>query len=416
MDQEKHVKVKEWPVWPVWQENANKYLKEVISSNRWSIRGCWTGYDSKEVVFAKKFANFHQCPYCVLTTSGSMALYIAMEALDISYGDEVIVPGMTWIAPVTAVLNVGAVPVMVDVEENTTCMDPKEIEDKITEKTKAILVVHLHCSVANMDEIVRIAKEHNLYIIEDCAEAHGAVWGDCKVGTLGDIGIFSFNQEKTLTCGEGGAVLTKNPEIYEKLFRTKTDGCALDEKRKILEDDQLIYDDHYMGSNFCMTEFQAAILLSQLEKLPEWLAKKQENAAYLDNSFFNMEGVRPLVQHDKARLCSYYEYGVRIDEDKFGGKSLDWIIEELKKESGICFHRTDIPVYRNELFTPHTKRKYYFYMHSQEPEKLKTRKFESCEYLYQHLIVFHHRYLLANKEDMDIIVDAFKKVQAKSKE
>ncbi|HEX2926789.1 MAG TPA: DegT/DnrJ/EryC1/StrS family aminotransferase, partial [Ruminiclostridium sp.] len=285
---------KKWSNWPIWNNSANQYIDEVIHSNRWSVRGAWTGQEAKEITFSRKFCEYTGTKYCVLTTTGTMGLMISLEALDISFGDEVIVPALTWIAPVTAILNVGAIPVMVDVEKETTCIDPESIRKAIGPKTKGIIAVHLHCSIANIEEIIKISKEHNLYVIEDCSQAHGAVWEDRYVGTIGDVGVFSMNQEKLLTCGEGGAVITNNPQIYERLFRTKTDGCKFEEPRRIEGEDQLIYDKKCMGSNFCISEFQAAVLLSQLENLTQYNNRRRINARYLDEGLGEIQGLMPL--------------------------------------------------------------------------------------------------------------------------
>lgn len=401
-----------WGSWPIWNDKSDKYLTEVIQSKRWSIRGSWTGVEPKEVTVTSAFSQFNKCSYCALTTSGTMGLSVALEALNISYGDEVIVPALTWIAPITSVLNVGAIPVMVDVEKETTCMSPNSIRQAITSQTKAILVVHLHCSVANMDEILKIAKENNLYIIEDCSQAHGAMWGNNYVGTMGDIGVFSLNQEKVLTCGEGGAIITNNIKIFEKIIRTKTDGCDFDESKQIINEDQLIYDKEFMGSNYCISEFQSAVLLGQLEKLEEWNAIRRDNADYLDKKLSKIKGLIPLTPHAKATQRTYYEYGVIVDLDYFGGKKLETILNAVSAEINISIHPTDVPVYNNDLFSPWTKKKYSNYVNTKQFSNLNSNNFPNCEYLYNHLAVFHHRFLMGSHDDMDDIANAFEKVQA----
>ncbi len=405
-----------WGSWPIWNNKSDKYLSEVIQSKRWSIRGSWTGVEPKEVAVASAFSQYNKCSYCTLTTSGTMGLSIALEALNISDKDEVIVPALTWIAPITAILNVGAIPVMVDVEKETTCLSPESIKQSITPRTKAIIVIHLHCSVANMDEILKISKENNLYVIEDCSQAHGAMWEENYVGTMGDIGVFSLNQEKVLTCGEGGAIITNNSELFERIVRTKTDGCDFDESKQIIEEDQLIYDNKLMGSNYCISEFQSAVLLGQLEKLEEWNAIRRDNANYLDKRLSKIKGMHPLTSHGKATQRTYYEYGVLIDLAYFAGKDLGTILNAVSAEINIPIHSTDVPVYKNDLFTPWTKKKYKHYVESKEFLSLDSKKFPVCEYLHNHLAVFHHRYLMGSHDDMNDIANAFEKVQACIKE
>jgi L-glutamine:2-deoxy-scyllo-inosose/3-amino-2,3-dideoxy-scyllo-inosose aminotransferase len=402
--------------WPIWNDESNQYVSQVIASKRWSVRGAFTGEATQELEFANEFAQYHHSQHCVLTTSGSTGLLMALEALDMSHGAEVIVPALTWIAPFTAVLNAGLIPVMVDVEKVTTCISPEQIRQAITPKTKAIIVVHLHCSIANMDAIGTIAREHNLYVIEDCCQACGAMWGNNYVGTMGDIGVFSFNQEKTLTCGEGGAVLTNQTELYEKLFRTKTDGCNFDQSRQIYGEDQLNYDSGWMGSNFCISEFQAAILRGQLAVFVKEHRTRQKNAAYLDQCLANIAGLSPLKHHQKAASRAYYEYAVLVDCEYFANRDLATILAAVSAELQLQIHLTDLPIYRNPLFVPDTKKKYQHYVLSSHYCDLDAKNFPNCEYLYHHLAVFHHKYLLGNTDDMEWIASAFRKVQLHAKE
>lgn len=193
-----------WPQWPQYTEKTIRSLEKVLNSNRWAISGYWTGEETREQLFAKAFAKYNGANYCVPTTNGSAALTTALEAVGVGYGDEVIMPALTWIATATAILRVNAKPVLIDASEETYCMDVSKIEDAITNRTKAIIVVHLMECMVDMDEVMKIAKKYNLAILEDCAQAHGMKWKDKRAGTIGDIGTFSFQQGKILTAGEGG--------------------------------------------------------------------------------------------------------------------------------------------------------------------------------------------------------------------
>lgn len=405
-----------WPKWPIWLEGTYSLLNEVVSSNRWSLRGQWTGVESKELEFCRRFSQYNECSYCVTTTSGSTGLLVALEALDIGPGDEVIVPALTWIAPITAVLNVGATPVMVDIDPDTTCIDPLEIEKAITVKTKAIIAVHLHCSIADMDSIMELSRKHSLYVIEDCSQAHGAMWGDKYVGTIGHVGVFSMNQEKVLTCGEGGAVITNDQTIYDKMFRTKTDGCGLDYEKRKLGDDQLIYDNKFMGSNYCMSEFHAAIAITQLGKLDEWNEIRRSNAEYLDENLGKIPGLKPLKLYDKIKKRTLYEYAIRIDSSLFSGKKLEAICEALSAELGFNLHQTDAPIYRNNLYSPWTKKRYRFLTLDERISSLKPENFPCSEEVYSSLIVFHHSILLSSHKSMNYIISSFEKIQKYSDE
>ncbi|RCX11146.1 L-glutamine:2-deoxy-scyllo-inosose/3-amino-2,3-dideoxy-scyllo-inosose aminotransferase [Anaerobacterium chartisolvens] len=407
---------KKWPVWPVWDESADKLIHEVAQSGRWSVRGSWTGSECMEQQAMRLFAEYNGCSYSVMTTSGSEALLLALEAMDIGPGDEVIVPALTWIAPATSILNSGAVPVLTDINPETTCIDTGAIKKAISRKTKAIMPVHLHCSIADMDEIMSIAREYGLFVIEDCSQAHGAVWDGKRVGTMGHAGVFSLNQEKVLTCGEGGVLITNNPELYDRLFRIKTDGCALDKDRKIPGDDQLIYDNRLMGSNYCASEFQAAVLISQLKNLSSLNEIRRGNAKYLDEGLSRIPGLIPLKHHKKAEKCTYYEYAVKIDRRSFSNKELDKICNALSCELGFSLHPTDVPIYRNKLFSPWTRKRYKYYVEDARFKELSADKFPGCENTYDSLIVFHHSKLLSGRSDMDDIISAFEKVQMYSSE
>jgi len=400
-----------WPQWPTCdQEKVMVAMREVIDSNRWSVRGSWTGKTSKEEEFSEMFCKFNNCRYTVLTTSGTTGLSLALDALDIGPGDEVIVPALTWIAPITSILNVGATPVLVDVDSNTTCIDPDKIVPAITNATKAIIAVHLHCSLANMDKIMEIAKAHALNVIEDCSQAHGALWGEKRVGTIGDIGVYSLNQEKVLCCGEGGAVITNDQLLYEKLCRIKTDGCAFDWERKILGCDQLIYENAVMGGNCCISEFQSALLIQQLQDLDAQNQARLKNAQYLDTALSDIQGLYSLTHHAKANRRTYYEYGIRVNLDEYDTKDLTFLCDSLSAKLGFPLHQTDAPVYRSPLFTPGTRKRFQHYWESNQFACLNSDHYPNCELLHRSLIVFHHSILLGTLEQMEQIVHAFQEL------
>lgn len=386
-----------WPKWPLWNPTAYNYLNQVVTSGRWTIRGAWTGSPCLEEQFQARFAKYIGTQYAVLTTSGTMALQLAMEVLEIGQGDEVIVPALTWFAPVAAILNVGAIPILTDVDVGTTCLDPNAIKKNITSKTKAILVVHLHCQVADMDAINQIATEYGLYIIEDCSQAHGATWKNQKVGSIGDIAVFSFNQEKALPCGEGGAITTNRSDLYTKLNRVRLDGCDFDPERRIIAEDQLIYDNKYMGRNASISEFQTAVLLSQLELLDERNYVKNQNAALLTSLLEEHPLIEVVHLSTNITTPSFYEYFfyLKIDCNK-----MDMVLESLKAETGVSFHRTDVPVYRNPLFYPLSRNKYNYYTTSEAYKNLSQKHFPGCEAAYQTIVAFAHSVLLANPQEI----------------
>lgn len=240
--------------------NEYKYLMDAFLST-------WISSSGKYIdKFEKNFANYCGSEYGVATANGTVALHLALVALGIGQGDEVIVPDITFAASINAVLYTGATPVIVDVEQDGWCIDPEEIEKAISPRTKAIMPVHIYGQPCNMERICEIAGKYQLKIVEDCAEAHGAEFKGKKVGSFGDIGCFSFFGNKVITTGEGGMCLTSNGELNEKMRVLRDHGMKKDRK----------YYHEVVGFNYRMTNLQAAIGVAQLEKIDEILKWRNE--------------------------------------------------------------------------------------------------------------------------------------------
>ena len=233
--------------------NEFKYLTDAFLSTWISSAG---SYIDK---FEEMFSSYSDCEYGVTVSNGTVALHVALVALGIGKGDEVIVPDLTFAATINAVLHANATPVIVDIEDQSWCIDPDEIEKAITSKTKAIIPVHLYGQVCDMDSIMNLAKQYNLKVIEDCAEAHGAMFKGNKVGSFGDIGCFSFYGNKVITTGEGGMCVTNSNELNDKLRLLRDHGMS--KTRRYYHD--------VVGYNYRMTNLQAAIGLAQLERIDE---------------------------------------------------------------------------------------------------------------------------------------------------
>ncbi len=233
--------------------NEFKYLTDAFMSTWISSSGEYIGR------FENEFSSYSDCTHGVACSNGTVAIHLALIALGIGEGDEVIVPDLTFAATINTVLHANATPVIVDVEENSWCIDPKEIEKAITPKTKAIIPVHIYGQACEMDAIMKIAKKYNLKVIEDCAEAHGAMFGGKKVGSFGDIGCFSFYGNKVITTGEGGMCVTNSPELDEKMRVLRDHGMSKTKR----------YWHDVIGYNYRMTNLQAAIGLAQLERIEE---------------------------------------------------------------------------------------------------------------------------------------------------
>jgi len=233
--------------------NEFKYLTDAFLST-------WISSSGKYIdKFEDEFSSYSDCSYGVAVSNGTVALHLALVALGVGKGDEVIIPDLTFAATINAVLHANATPVIVDVECHSWCIDPKEIERAITPKTKAIIPVHLYGQVCDMGSIMKLAGQHNLKVIEDCAEAHGAMFKGGKVGSFGDIGCFSFYGNKVITTGEGGMCTTNSIDIVDRLRLLKDHGMSKTKK----------YYHEVIGYNYRMTNLQAAIGLAQLERIDE---------------------------------------------------------------------------------------------------------------------------------------------------
>ncbi|EML6324640.1 DegT/DnrJ/EryC1/StrS family aminotransferase [Bacillus cereus] len=402
-----------WPEWPQYQQDILDNIIEVFDSKRWAISGYWTGKESKERKFAKAFAEYNNVAYCVPTTCGSSALTMALEALGIGHGDEVIVPALTWLATATAVLNVNAMPVLVDVEPGTYCINPKEIEKAITKHTKAIIPVHLFGCMSNMDEIMRIAQKHDLYVIEDCAQSHGAIWKGKKAGTIGHIGAFSMQQGKVLTSGEGGAVITNDLEIWKRLEQLRADS------RVMVDGDNLKYGDMQLepkgeiqGQNLCMSEFHAAILLSQLKRLDEQNIKRNENAEYLDQELSKIPGLNIMKKYEQIDQPTYYGYVVKIDPEYFGdiqSQDICFMLSEKLDLGTFYLHPPYQPIHKNQLFCPWTKKRYQKSI-ARDKNYWRNQRYFVSENASSEAIVFHHAVLLADLNQIKLIVAAFRDI------
>ncbi len=247
---------------PCFNGNEKKYLIDCIESGWISSKGKYVG------LFEKEFSRFLGSGYSAAVANGTVALHLALEALNISSGDEVIVPSFTYIASVNAIKYCGAKPVFVDSEIDNWNIDPTKVEDKITSKTKAIIAVHLYGAFCNMYELRRICKKHSIFLIEDSAEAFGSTLNDSHAGTFGDISTFSFFGNKTITTGEGGMVTSQDNKLIEKVNYLKSQ--AVDPNKE--------YWHPHIGYNYRMTNMQAAIGLAQLENCSYSLKRKLEIA------------------------------------------------------------------------------------------------------------------------------------------
>lgn len=325
---------------PNLEGNEKKYVNECIDTNWISSKGKFVK------LFEEEFAKYCECDYATSCSNGTSALHLALMSLGIKKGDEVIIPNLTFATTANVVKYVGAKEVLCDVDKSTFNIDPEKIEALINEKTRAIIVVHLYGFPCEMDKINEIAKKHNLFLIEDAAEAHGALYGGKKAGALSDVACFSFFGNKIITTGEGGMITTNNPEIIEKVNILKNHGMVPGKG----------YYHEEVGYNYRLTNLQSAIGLAQLERIDYFIAKRKEIFSKYKSLLPNM-----IFQQDYEKgESSFWMVGIITNKREE--------IEKRLKENNIETRRG-------------------FYPLNQMPPYLDNRQFPNSEELYEKTLI-----------------------------
>ena len=340
---------------------------------------------------------------------GNRAIQAALKAIGIKPGDEVIVPAYTWEGTVGPVLLVSAVPVFVDVDPDTYCLDVRLIERAITPKTKAILPVHLGMRFADMDEILRIATKHNLKVVEDCAHAHGGLWMGKGAGSMGDLGAFSFQSSKLITSGEGGAVVTNNLEYMERVQSYINAGRASVTDK---------YHHRIIGFNYRLGEFQAAVLGPQLDRLPAQSAIRERNMRYFESRLQNTTGIGLLKPDPRITRLAPYGYVLKYFSQKAKEIPRASFVAALQLEGIPCDGLFYEPVYKSSLF-PVDPADFPALSWGRE-KPLDLRNLYSCpeseRAAYHEAVWFPHQNFLGSREDTGTIADAVEKVLANIEE
>jgi dTDP-4-amino-4,6-dideoxygalactose transaminase len=388
-----------FPAWPQYDKKELAALLEVLRSRHW---GRITG--KKVEKFEKSFAKAHNAKYALACANGTAALEIALRALGVGPGDEVIVPAYTFIATATAVLQVGAIPVFVDIEDATYNIDAHCVEAAITSRTKAVIPVHFAGLCADMDALCRIARRYGLKLIEDCAQAHGAKWRGRRVGAIGDCGTFSFQETKNISAGEGGAIITDSRRIADLCFSYHHIG----RKRG-----RPFYEHHYLAWNYRMTEFQAAILLAQLERLNRQTAHRERMAKYLSQLLSGIDGLRaPAPADARAKERAWHLYIMRYSPKGFGGMTRDEFAARLKAEGVPAMAGYPVPLYRHPLFAKNFGRecRAQIAMHKNRVDYSRLR-LPVSERVCKETVWLPQYVLLGGERDMNRIAAAVRKIQ-----
>lgn len=385
-------KTKPFPAWPMHSDRELELVQEVVKSGQW-----WRMSGSKVEAFEQQFSKYQDVKYCMGVTNGTHAIQLALECLDIGKNDEVIIPAFTFVSTLTAVIYCNAMPIPVDVDKDTFCIDPDAIRKAITPRTKAIIPVHMAGHACDMDEICSIAKEHGLYVIEDAAHAHGAEYKGRKIGSFGEFATFSFQNGKIMTCGEGGAIVTNNDELYKKAFLIHGVGRPKNDR---------LYEHLFLGSNYRMNEFQAAVLIAQLERLDEHNVKRDKNAKALDELLSTIEGIEPQKYKEEASVNTHYMYMFYYNAEYFGGLTRNEFVNCLIEE-GIPAYISYPAVYNTKFFKDK-----HFMRNMGEENQYREYYLENSEKIQKEVVWLPHYTLLGDEQDLAEIKDAILKIQA----
>ncbi len=397
------LRTKPWPICPPFTAREREELLDVLDSHNW---GGYPSPNTKAKAFADKFAAVNGAKHCICCANGTVSLEMCLRAAGLHYGDEVIVPALTWVATAAAVVTTNGVPVFADVDPADYTLDPDAVAAKITPKTKAIIVVHLGSAAADMDRFVALAKKHNLALIEDCAHAHGGKWGDKGLGAVGDYGSFSFQSSKLMTAGEGGAVLTSDDIGMQKLHSLVNCG------RK--EPGYNSYDGNLLGWNYRISEWSAAVLIAQLEKLTERTALREANADYLSAQLAKIEGITVMPRRPRHTVQHHYQYIFKYNPAGFKGLHRELFLQAMFAE-GFDFDgpfyppipgRDIFPVRADQY--PAIRERYGDAITEAHAADLPATRKAAWE----EGVWVHYPFLMGGKADIDDIVAAIKKVQA----
>ncbi|MGC4189982.1 MAG: DegT/DnrJ/EryC1/StrS family aminotransferase [Thermomicrobiales bacterium] len=394
------VRARAFPAWPQFGDEERTNLLAVLESGEWSDPAGGPFVRA----FERSFADLHEAAHGVAVTSGSVALTLALRALGIGTGDEVIVPAYTFIATAIAVLEVNALPIFVDVDPDTWCIDPGAVEAAITPRTKAIIPVHLAGHPADMDRLCEIARRSGLCVVEDAAQAHGAVWNGRPVGSWGDAGSFSMQASKNLTSGEGGIVVTSDADLAEMIVSFRNCGR---------QHDGVWYEHVRQGGNARMTEFQAAILSAQLTRFAGQRARRDANGRILDAGLMEIDGIRPQRRDPRTAIHGYHLYGFRYDPAACDGLPRDAFIAALNAEGIPCGPGYPMPLNRQPLFVDRAfDTRATGYDATYAPTRFEALDVPVTETMCNEVVLLPQSLLLADGRDMADVIQAVKKIGA----
>ena len=331
-----------YPAWPAPDDEYVAAVSEVVRGGEW---GGFPEPGVNAAAFEEAFAAYQGARHGVLMMNGTVTMEVACKALDVGWGDEVIVPALTFAATAYAPMAAGALPVIVDVTPETWCIDPDRVEAAITPRTRAIIPVHLGHQMADMDRLTEIANRHGLAVIEDCAHAHGQEWRGRGAGCIGDFGSFSHQSSKILTSGEGGTLLTNDDTLARRAHSIIDCGRAKDAEEK----------EFTFGANYRLSELNAALLVVAMRRFPGQQEERATNGLRFERLAADIPGVRVMPRDGRITRWSFYNYILAIDPGAFGGATNEIVCAALEAE-GIPAEVQYPPMSRYELFQPSLSR------------------------------------------------------------
>jgi dTDP-4-amino-4,6-dideoxygalactose transaminase len=387
------VRTTPFTAWPIYDEREANVLQQVLNSRNWGGYPCPNDLARE---FGSKFAAAHSALYGVAVANGTVSLELALQAAGIGPGDEVIVPAYTWEGTAAAVLYAGATPVFVDVDPNTYCLDTTLIEAALTLRTRAIIPVHLGFRFAEMDALMSIAEKHNLFVLEDCAHAHGGQWNGRGAGSIGHAGSFSFQTSKLMTAGEGGIVITSDIDLADQVIRLTN--CGRPARRASKPNPML-------GHNYRMTEFQAGILLAQLERLDEQTLLREQRTQRLEAGLQNIAGIELLPRDPRITRQASYHYVFKFHCEAFHGIHRNAFVAALNAEGIHSDGRFYEAVYLSSLFE---------FAAARFPGWATQKRTFDCPVAvragYEESVWLPHQIFLGSEQDVDDVLTAIEKI------
>ena len=395
------VRSQPYPEWPQTSAVDEANILQSLRSHRW----CTLDQGNFIPQFEKAWGEKTGAGGCVMTPCGTHALHMAVEILGIGPGDEVLVTPYTWIATLQAIMLSYALPVFVDTDPKTFMMDPAKIEARITEHTRAILPVHIYSNASHLDEILRIAQQHHLPVIEDACQGHLVEWKGKKVGTFGTIGCFSFQESKIIPGGEAGALVSNDPALIEKAYSFRDFGKNL---KPHTSEEMFVIRAH----KYRISDFAAAVLMAQMTRLDEVSAVREKHAAYLTEEINRIPGLMTQENYPQCNRRTYYEFGMRFDADHFSGMSKSKFVQAMRAE-GIPidggYPRMNKQPFIEESLNSRGFRTVF------SPERLAKYRAENLcpnnDQLCKMVLSVGQQTLIGTKEDVSDIVEAAAKVQ-----